>query len=294
MELQALRTFQAVVEEGGVLSASRKLNTVQSNVTARIKRLEQDLGTSLFYRKGRGLELAPSGRVLLDYARQILQLESQAGLAVRQVGEQSGELRIGAMETFTALRLPDVLQRLRVHYPQLALHVDTDTSAALVEQVLAHKLDCAFVGGPVEHPELDTHEVAVEELVLVSARAGDGDGLPLILFREGCAYRARALDWQRRRGRQTGELMELGTLDGILGCVAVGLGCTLVPRWVVTGSRYREQLRIACIDADLARVPTLLVRHRDALPLKAIDTLADVAGAQDPDGNPPLGAVDRP
>ena len=58
MELVALRTFQTVVEEGGVLAASRKLNTVQSNVTGRIRRLEEELGVELFFRKGRGLELA--------------------------------------------------------------------------------------------------------------------------------------------------------------------------------------------------------------------------------------------
>ena len=87
MELVALRTFQTVVEEGGILAASRKLNTVQSNVTNRIRRLEEELGTELFFRKGRGLELAPSGRVLLDYARRMLLLERQTSSAVRQVGE---------------------------------------------------------------------------------------------------------------------------------------------------------------------------------------------------------------
>ena len=105
MELVALRTFQAVVEEGGILAASRKLNTVQSNVTGRIRRLEEELGTDLFFRKGRGLELAPSGRVLLDYARRMLLLERQTSAAVRLVGESVGELRIGAMETFAALHL---------------------------------------------------------------------------------------------------------------------------------------------------------------------------------------------
>ena len=68
MELIALRTFQAVVEEGGILAASRKLNTVQSNVTSRIRRLEEELGAELFFRKGRGLELAPPGRVQIGRA----------------------------------------------------------------------------------------------------------------------------------------------------------------------------------------------------------------------------------
>ena len=280
MDLQSLRTFQAVVEEGGILSASRKLNTVQSNVTARIKRLETEVGTELFYRKGRGLELAPSGKVLLDYARQMLRLESQAELAVRQVGEQTGELRIGAMEIFAALRLPLALKSLRRIHPKLSLRIQTDTSAMLIEQVLDHKLDCAVVCGPVDHPELQVEEVTIEELVLVCAPDEDCGQLPLILFREGCAYRARALAWRRARGHHIDEVMEFGTLDGILGCVAVGLGCTLVPSWVVDQSRYREDLQMQAIDADLASVPTVLLRHRDTLPLKAMDVLSQSVRAQ--------------
>ena len=86
MELQSLRTFQTVVEEGGILSASRKLNTVQSNVTTRIKRLEKEVGAALFYRKGRGLQLAPSGRV-------------GAGSVVR-------DLRVGSARRSGAVRRP--------------------------------------------------------------------------------------------------------------------------------------------------------------------------------------------
>ena len=123
MELVALRTFQSVVEEGGILAASKKLNTVQSNVTGRISKMEEELGTELFLRKGRGLELAPSGRVLLDYARRMLQLEQQTTAAVRQVGESSGELRIGAMETFAALHLPTALKAVRREHSLFELWV---------------------------------------------------------------------------------------------------------------------------------------------------------------------------
>ncbi|RTL30314.1 MAG: LysR family transcriptional regulator, partial [Rhodocyclaceae bacterium] len=100
------------------LAASRKLNTVQSNVTGRIRRLEEELGTELFHRKGRGLELAPSGRVLLDYARRMLLLERETSAAVRQVGESAGELRIGAMETFAAVHLPRALKAVRARHPR--------------------------------------------------------------------------------------------------------------------------------------------------------------------------------
>jgi len=259
MELLALRTFQTVVEEGGILAASRKLNTVQSNVTSRIRRLEEELGTELFFRKGRGLELAPSGRVLLDYARRMLLLERQTSAAVRQAGESVGELRIGAMETFAALHLPAALKAMRSAHPRLEPRVQTDTSAALTARVLAHKLDCAFVAGPVVHPELDFVELVVEELVQVSARGCDPVVQPLILFREGCAYRSRAIAWQRASGHAVADAMEFGTLEGILGCVAVGLGWTLMPRRVVEQSAHAADLIIESVPPDIATIPTGMI-----------------------------------
>lgn len=284
MELVVLRTFQTVVEEGGILAASRKLNTVQSNVTSRIRRLEEELGAELFFRRGRGLELAPSGRVLLDYARRMLQLERQTSLAVRQVGESAGELRIGAMETFTALHLPAALKTVRARHPGLELRIQADTSFALIDKVLAHKLDCAFVAGPVSHPELNFESLVEEELVCIHARDADPDIQPLILFREGCAYRARALAWQRASGRTLTDVMEFGTLEGILGCVAVGLGWTLMPRRVVQLSAHREDLVVETVPEDIARVPTGMITHRDSPPLAARNTLAEAlaAGANRP------------
>ncbi|WP_153145819.1 LysR substrate-binding domain-containing protein [Dechloromonas sp. H13] len=274
MELVALRTFQTVVEEGGILAASRKLNTVQSNVTSRIRRLEEELGAELFFRKGRGLELAPSGRVLLDYARRMLLLERQTSAAVRQVGESVGELRIGAMETFAALRLPAALKAVRAGHPRLELRVHTDTSAFLIDRVLAHKLDCAFVAGPVIHPDLVFDELVVEELVQVCAVGASPVLQPLILFREGCAYRSRALAWQRAIGHAVADAMEFGTLEGILGCVAVGLGWTLMPRRVVEQSAHAADLAIERVPDEIGRVPTGMITLRDAPPMAALKTLA--------------------
>ncbi len=274
MELVALRTFQAVVEEGGILAASRKLNTVQSNVTGRIRRLEEELGTELFFRKGRGLELAPSGRVLLDYARRMLLLERQTSAAVRQVGESVGELRIGAMETFAALHLPTALKAVRADHPGMELRVYTDTSAHLIDRVLTHKLDCAFVAGPIVHPELVFEELVVEELVQVCARGASPVLQPLILFREGCAYRTRAMAWQRAIGHAGADAMEFGTLEGILGCVSVGLGWTLMPRRVVEKSLHSADLVIEALPPEIANVPTGMISLRDGPVMPALKTLS--------------------
>ncbi len=279
MELVALRTFQAVVEEGGILAASRKLNTVQSNVTGRIRRLEEELGTDLFFRKGRGLELAPSGRVLLDYARRMLLLERQTSAAVRQVGESVGELRIGAMETFAALHLPTALKAVRADHSGIELRVYTDTTAHLMDKVLSHKLDCAFVAGPVVHPDLVFEQLVVEELVQVCARGASPARQPLILFREGCAYRARAMAWQRTIGHAVADAMEFGTLEGILGCVSVGLGWTLMPRRVVEKSLHAADLVVESLPADIANVPTGMIVLREGSLMPALKTLSQAVAA---------------
>lgn len=281
MELLALRTFQTVVEEGGILAASRKLNTVQSNVTSRIRRLEEELGVELFFRNGRGVALAPSGRVLLDYARRMLLLERETSAAVRLAGDSIGELRIGAMETFAALHLPAALKAVRAEHPRLELRVETDSSASLVDKVLAHRLDCAMVAGPVEHADLRFDTLVVEELVQVCAAGGDLVALPLILFREGCAYRTRALAWQRMIGHAVVDAMEFGTLEGILGCVSVGLGWTLMPRRVVEQSAHAADLTIHSLPDAVGRVPTGLISLRDAPPLAALHTLAKAVADAD-------------
>ncbi|WP_286238310.1 LysR substrate-binding domain-containing protein [Neptuniibacter halophilus] len=272
MELLSLKTFKAVVDCGGVHAASKHLHTVQSNVTARIKRLEDELEAPLFYRKGRKLELTPAGQTLMDYANKLLQLAHQAAVAVKQVGEAAGEIRIGSMESFAAVRMPGVLQALRRQHPQLLPKVQSATTGQLIQDLLDYKLDCAFVGGPVHHPDLDCHQVLVEELVMVSAKT-----LPpadaLIMFREGCAYRERALRWLSDNGRTETEILHMGTQEGILGCVAVGLGFTLVPRQVAENCRYANDLKLETLDEQYSQVPTLLITHKQAMPMAGIDTL---------------------
>lgn len=282
MEILSLKTFKSVVDEGGVQAASKALHTVQSNVTARIKRLEDELGSPLFYRKGRGLELTPAGVTLVEYADKLLLLEQQAGVAVKQVGEVSGDLRIGSMESFAAARLPALLQAFRKHHPQVIPKVSTETSGELIQKVLNFKLDCAFVGGKVNHPDLHSEQVLVEELVLASAKTGSVPDT-LIMLRDGCAYRDIAKRWLKDQGRVATTIMDMGTQEGILGCAAVGLGYTLLPRQIVADSRYIQDLKLQTISSDYSQVPTLMVTHKDAMQMGAINTLQQLFSAPFPE-----------
>src|ERR1044071_741195 len=115
MELSDLRIFQAVVRAGGVTRAAAQLHRVQSNITTRVRQLEENLGAELFLREGKRMQLTPAGMVLLDYADRLLALahEAREALAARK---PRGLLRLGAMESTAAIRLPAPLSDYHRRY----------------------------------------------------------------------------------------------------------------------------------------------------------------------------------
>ncbi|MGQ9364818.1 LysR substrate-binding domain-containing protein [Azospirillum sp. ST 5-10] len=271
MDVPALRVVRAVAEDGSVSAAARTLNCVQSNVTARLKRLEAELGTPLFHRASRGMVPTEAGRVLADYAGRVLHLIEQARTAVADVAEHGGALRIGSMETTAAVRLPPVLARFHRAHPRVELTIVPGPSEQLLAEVLAFRLDGAFVGGAVDHPELLAEPAFVEELVLV----GPPDGAAaarrtLLAFRRGCAYRARAESALRETGAVPYRVMEFGALDAILGCVAAGMGVTVLPRAVVEREPWRGMVAARPLPGGLGRMPTSFVRRADAVGSRAL------------------------
>ena len=105
MDLGDLNIFRAVVQTGGITRAAEKLHRVQSNVTTRVRQLEQDLGVDLFIREGKRMHLSPAGKLLLNYADQLLDLAQEAREAVHDV-KPRGLFRLGSMESTAAIRLP--------------------------------------------------------------------------------------------------------------------------------------------------------------------------------------------
>jgi len=261
MEIISLKTFKAVVDEGGIRGASERLNTVQSNITARIHKLEQELDAKLFMLSGRKLELTPTGELLVDYAAQILRLEHQATSAILR-SKGSYDLRIGTAETFAAVHLPLVLKQLKRSHPEIRPKITTATSAELTTAVLNNKVDCAAVGNVTSHEALTAIPVVDEALVLVTPL--DSDYEPVLFVRqEGCAYRQSALVWQQEAGRSGEEMMVMSSADGVLGCIAAGLGYTVIGKDMVLGSRYEKALSVQAITHGQTNLEISLVYRKD-------------------------------
>src|SRR5258708_23866511 len=143
IDLDALQIFKAVVDFGGVTKAAAQLHRVPSNVTTRLKQLEEGLGTKLFHRHSRKLLLSSDGSLLLAYAEQLLRLSAEAELALRS-GKPRGKLRIGTLETTAPTRLPPVLARYHRANPQVQSEWVTGTTGSLLEPVSRYAIEAAF------------------------------------------------------------------------------------------------------------------------------------------------------
>ena len=274
MELSDLKTFAAVARCGGITRAAGELNTVQSNVTNRIRALETEIGTPLFERHARGMTLTDAGRRLLPYADRLNALSNEALAAARDDGVAKGPLAIGSMETTAAVRLPPLLAQFHQRHPEVQLSLRTGPTALLAEAVIANALDGAFVAGPIDHPDLMSTVAFNEELVLLTARrwktlgalrAGTpASGPTILVFRTGCSYRQRLEQLMSELGWPTAARLEFGTLDGIIGCVAADMGVTLLPRAVAERSDQARIVRMHTLNGPRRRVETLFIRRRAA------------------------------
>src|SRR5262249_34046272 len=136
MDLSDLRIFVAVVRAGGVTRAAERLHRVQSNVTTRVRQLEERLGVALFIRDGKRMHLTAAGRRLHEYGEWLLALGEEAGNVVKE-SRPRGRLRLAAMGSTAAVRLPRPLAEYHRRYPDVALEMRSGNPQQLASGVLA-------------------------------------------------------------------------------------------------------------------------------------------------------------
>jgi DNA-binding transcriptional LysR family regulator len=283
MDATDLKVFEAVARHGSMNRAAVELNTVQSNVTARVRALEVELGVLLFHRHARGVKLTSAGSRMLPFAVCMSKLLSDARAAARDDGVPSGVLEVGTLETTAALRLPSALASFTKAYPKVRPVVRTGTTSGLIEDVVECRLEGAFVAGPVDHPDLQQETIFREELVLVTPCAIRGiedlssmSELKIIVFRVGCSYRTRLDNLLQRAGICAAQPLEFGSIDAILGCVAAGVGITLLPMGIVAPAWRDGQVAVHELDPEFADVQTVFIRRKDGYVSSALSAFLGI------------------
>jgi len=264
LDLRSLEIFRAVAREGSVSGAAARLHRVQSNVSTRLKQLEGQVGKQLFLRGNRGLTLTPDGELLLGYADKLLQLSAEATEALND-NRPRGELRIGAMESTAAARLPEVLSGYRNRYPEVRIVLETGTAGAVMDRLRSGATDVAFVAEPAAFEGIETTPVFAESLVLIApsgfpelAETSEISRHTVVAFEQGCAYRRYLEDWLLAAGIAPGQIMSVSSYLAIFACVAAGTGYAVVPQSVLDMVDVKGDFRRYPLPAPMTKIRTLM------------------------------------
>jgi DNA-binding transcriptional LysR family regulator len=259
MDLSDLLIFSTVVHEGSVTRAAERLRRVQSNVTTRIRQLEEDLRVTLFIR----------GQVLLGYAERLLALAEEARGAVHDERPR-GTFRLGAMESTAAVRLPALLSEYHRRHPGVVLELRTGNPVVLGSAILAGELDAALVAEPIADLPFEKSFAFDEELVIVAPAnhppIGRKGRLPrsVLVFEHGCPHRKRLEDWYASRHEMPERTIELASYHAILGCVVAGMGISLIPKSVLTTFPERKRLSVHFLPKKENNAQTVLIWRKGA------------------------------
>ncbi len=272
IDLDSLEIFRAVVREGGVVRAAARLNRVQSNVTTRIKQLEERLGVALFRRQGRSLALTSAGQSLLVHSERLLRMAEEVEAEIRSAPIR-GPLRLGSMESTAGSRLPRLLGGFHRRWPDIGIELQTGTTATLIRKTADYELEAAFVGEPFSAPGLQSLVAFEEELVLVTSkshpavkRATDLGRATILAFSQGCSYRTRLEEWFDHDGVKLERVMELASYQAIIACAAAGTGCGIVPASLLGVLHASKDIRRHALPEKLSLNHTHLIWNGEPSP----------------------------
>ncbi|HGL6717714.1 LysR substrate-binding domain-containing protein [Burkholderia contaminans] len=305
-DVAALRSLVAGVDLGSFAKAADRVARSSSAVSAQIRKLEEQAGTPLFVKAGRGLALTDAGDAMLRYARRMIALNDEAAAAVRGVN-LDGWVRVGLQEDFGEAVLPDVLGRFARAHPKVKIEARVACNADLFERLDANQLDLALVWGDpslaefVSHAGIGSETIAQVPMQWIGAAGagafgvpeGDDDGakgdadetngrverargepLPLVVFDRPCRFFGTATDALDRAGVAWRIAFTTPSLAGLWAAAAAGLGLTV-------RSHYGLPASVRVLDAASRGLPALpslplILLRRTSSATPTVDRLARI------------------
>ncbi|RXZ79117.1 LysR family transcriptional regulator [Paenibacillaceae bacterium] len=271
MELIYFHTFREVAARQSFTRAAEELGYAQSSVTTQIQKLENSYGVKLFERYGRGLRLTSAGEELLKITVQMLDLYEQSKEKLTKQG--GGTMSIGTIDSIASYFLPPLIQQIRQHYPELAIRLQPDSEANIINKVREGELDIGFIleSEPSESV-LQWIKVKAEPLVLIAnpqhpltacrrVELQHLDGVEWIMAEDSCNYRMmlektlRANDISYRIG------LELGNPEAIKRYVGFGSGIAILPRMAAAEELGRGQLTALAFEHPAIRLDLYMIIH---------------------------------
>jgi DNA-binding transcriptional LysR family regulator len=216
--LPDLLIFLEVARSGSISKAARRLHTVQTNVSARMQKLEAALGGKLLTRTARGIDLTAAGEALLPVARRLDSLLSDVGQVFPTSSVRPPALiRIGSLETFAATHMAKLIASYKTVDPRVEFAISSGSSRSLMHMLQENELDAASAKLHAKDP------------------LANGDS-PLIVQRQACSYSERYLNYLNEKNLSVPRTIEAGSIEALLGLVEQGLGIAVAPRTLINSS----------------------------------------------------------
>lgn len=275
MEVRQLQIFRTLAEELNFTRTAEKVHTVQSNVTAQIKALEEELGVPLFDRLGRRVTLTDAGRNFLPFAGQALAAMEQGQRAVQIGAEPCGPLRVGAPESVLTYRLPQVLRIFHRRFPHVELIFRPYSDASLVYKLESGKFDMAIqMSDDLPPAAIKSTRLRTERVFLLAepthplaslatVKPADLAGHNLLLTETGCGYRAKLDQVMALQNIRPGIVTEFSSVEAIKQCVSAGMGLALLPAIVVARELRQHQFKALHWAGPSLDIATHIIWHKD-------------------------------
>ena len=290
MNIRDLKYILALAETRHFGRAAERCFISQPTLSGQIKKLEGELGVTLFERTNRSVEVTDIGERILHHARLLMEQADAIEQAARAAQDPlAGPLRIGAIPTLSPYLMPLILLPLRARFPRLKLVLVEEITETLLRRLQQHELDAILLATPVNELDLATIPLFDEPFWLAHPRAhplydkdeitqDDLEGIDLLLLAEGHCLAGQVMEVcrmaERPREGQTADL-RAASLETLLQLVGAGLGCTLVPALAIRGAWMTDSGIIArplAVDDAFRRVS--LVYRRSFPRIAALEGFA--------------------
>jgi DNA-binding transcriptional LysR family regulator len=281
MEIRQLRYFLSVVREGSVSAAARTHFVTQPAVSLQLRRLEEEVGETLFDRRSRRMIPTEMGRILTGHAEEVLRsLDALEGAVAGVRGLESGRLRMGNIDAASIYVLPEVYREFHERYPGVTMEIVVGDTRQLLDALARGDVELATTKLPIDDGSLMANEIYREHFVAVagvdhplcnkariSARELTESGI--ITYPAGSTTRRLIESAFRARGHDLRPRMEISSPEAMKRLAQAGLGVTILPRPVV--AEELEQGSLVELTAGLHIERSIGMVHRGA------DTLSPAA-----------------
>ncbi|WP_316436724.1 LysR family transcriptional regulator [Klebsiella pasteurii] len=276
-DLQGIQAFVKIAEIGCFTRASHFLHTSQPALTRRIKKLEEQLGATLFERTTRNIKLTAVGREFLPKAKNLIDFYESSILSIKEMAtHQSGDVTLSCLPTAAFYFLPSVIRDYNNHYPNIRIRILEHSASDCLEAVLNGDADFGINMINITHPNIDFSPLVNEPFVLACRRDHELAQKSLILWEDLANFRligVRRSSGNRSLIDQALENMdwkpnwfyEVRHLSTSLGMVEAGLGVAVVPSLAMPTDEHHILVSRPLVEPVIRRTLGLVLRRETAL-----------------------------